>query len=39
MKAEDIMTREVISVRPDTPAETVAQLLTRHRITGRPVTK
>lgn len=37
MTAEDIVTREVITVRPDTPVETVARLLTNHHIGGMPV--
>ncbi|MCS0636893.1 CBS domain-containing protein [Streptomyces sp. LP05-1] len=33
----EMMTREVVRVRPDTPAEEVAGLLAGHRITGVPV--
>lgn len=37
MKAKDIMTREVITVRPDTTVEAIARLLAEHRISGVPV--
>ncbi len=33
----DVMTRSVLSVRPDTPLKEVAQLLIEHRISGLPV--
>jgi len=36
-KAKDIMTREVISVGPETPITEVAGLLLEHRINGAPV--
>lgn len=35
--ARDIMTGNVISVRPDTPVDRIARLLTEHQITGMPV--
>jgi CBS domain-containing protein len=35
----DIMTREVISVSPDTPLKAVAELLVDRRISGVPVTE
>jgi CBS-domain-containing membrane protein len=38
MKVHEIMTRNVISVTPDTPVREVAQILDRHRISGVPVT-
>jgi CBS domain-containing protein len=37
MKSKDIMTGEVITVTPETTVETIAQLLTAHRIGGVPV--
>lgn len=37
MKAKDIMTRDVITVRPDTSVEVIARLLTEHHISGVPV--
>ena len=37
MKAKDIMTRDVITVRPNTTVEDIAHLLTKHRIGGVPV--
>lgn len=37
MKAKDIMTRNVITVTPDANVETIAGLLTKHRIGGVPV--
>ena len=37
MKAKDIMTRDVITVRPTTTVEDIAHLLTKHRIGGVPV--
>jgi CBS domain-containing protein len=33
----DVMTRSVLSVRPDTPIKEVAELLIKHRISGLPV--
>lgn len=37
LTAADIMTREVISVAPDTTLREIAELLIRHRISGVPV--
>lgn len=37
MIARDIMTRRVITIRPDTSAQEAAQLLDHHRISGLPV--
>ncbi len=37
MKANEIMTREVISVRPDTPTRQIARLLLDHGISAVPV--
>jgi CBS domain-containing protein len=37
MKAQDIMSREVISVAPDTPVREIAALMTEKRISGVPV--
>jgi CBS domain-containing protein len=37
MKASEIMTREVISVRPDTPVQQIARLLLDHGISAVPV--
>ena len=37
LKAADFMTRKVIAVRPDTPAQTIAMLLFRHGISAVPV--
>ena len=37
MKAKDIMTRDVRTVRPDTTVEAIARLLTEHRISCVPV--
>lgn len=37
MKVRDVMTREVISVSPETPLRDVAALLAEHRISGVPV--
>jgi CBS domain-containing protein len=37
MKALDIMTTDIVSVRPDTPVSDIAQLLTDRRISGVPV--
>jgi CBS domain-containing protein len=34
MRVQDVMTRSVISVRPDTPLREVARLLDEHRISG-----
>ncbi len=38
LKAKDIMTRNVISVKPDTSLEEVAQILAENGISGVPVT-
>jgi CBS domain-containing protein len=37
MIARDIMTRRVITIRPDASAQEAAQLLDHHRISGLPV--
>ncbi len=37
MKAKEIMSREVVSVSPDTTVEAIARLLSAHRISGVPV--
>ncbi len=37
MKAQDIMTRKVITVRPDTSIREIAALMVKHRISGLPV--
>jgi CBS domain-containing protein len=37
MKIEDVMTRKVITVRPDTPIHEAARLMTQHRVSGLPV--
>ncbi len=37
MKARDIMTGDVVSVRPDTPTRNVARLLLEHHISAVPV--
>lgn len=37
MTARDIMTREVVTVTPDTPVEELAKVLTDRRISGVPV--
>jgi CBS domain-containing protein len=37
MKVETVMTRDVITVAPDTPLKAVAQLLVANRISGVPV--
>jgi CBS domain-containing protein len=37
MIARDIMTRKVITIRPDASAQEAAQLLDRNRISGLPV--
>jgi CBS-domain-containing membrane protein len=38
MKAKDIMTRDVVTVRPNASVHEVAALMARHRISGIPVT-
>lgn len=37
MKAQDIMTRDVIAVQPDTPVHSIAAQMTEKRISGVPV--
>lgn len=37
MKVKEIMTRQVISIRPDTTVEEIARLLVTHRINALPV--
>ncbi len=37
LKAKDIMTKQVITVAPDTPVKEVAKTLWEHRINGVPV--
>jgi CBS-domain-containing membrane protein len=37
LKAKDIMTRDVITVKPDTTIEDLARLLMKHQINGTPV--
>jgi CBS-domain-containing membrane protein len=37
MKALDIMTKDVVSVRPETPVRDIAALMTEKRISGLPV--
>lgn len=37
LKVQDVMTRSVISVRPETPLKDVARLMIDHRISGLPV--
>jgi CBS domain-containing protein len=37
MKVEDMMTRDVITVAPQSPLKAVAETLARHRISGVPV--
>jgi len=39
LKAKDIMTKEVISVRRDTPVRQALQLMLVHEISGLPVVK
>ena len=36
-KAEDIMTKDVITVKPETTVEELARLLIEHKISGAPV--
>jgi CBS domain-containing protein len=38
MKAQDIMTREVVTIKPNASVHEVATLLAKHRISGIPVT-
>lgn len=35
--AEDIMTRQVVTLTPDTPIHTAMEVLLKHRISGAPV--
>lgn len=37
MKAYQVMTENVVSVRPDTPVDEIAHLLVAHRVSGVPV--
>ena len=37
LKANDIMTKDVITVRPEANVEELARLLMKHRISGVPV--
>ncbi len=37
LKVRDLMTGEVVTVRPTTPIKDVARLLIEHRISGMPV--
>ena len=37
MKVKRVMTRKVVTVGPDTPLKTVAEILADHRISGAPV--
>ncbi|MCE5194018.1 MAG: CBS domain-containing protein [Nitrospiraceae bacterium] len=37
IKAKDIMTRDVVTVKIDTPLEELAEMLTKHKISGAPV--
>jgi len=37
MKARDIMTRTVVTVKPETTIEELAKILAEHRISGAPV--
>ncbi|GAB4539522.1 MAG: CBS domain-containing protein [Thermodesulfovibrionia bacterium] len=37
LKAKDIMTRDVITIRPDATVEELARLLIEHKISGVPV--
>lgn len=37
MQVQDVMTRKVVTVRPDTPAPEIARLLVDNRISGVPV--
>jgi CBS-domain-containing membrane protein len=38
-KVADVMTRDVITVTPEIPAETIARLIERHRIKRVPVVR
>ena len=37
MRAREIMSTPVVTVRPETPLKEVAELMAKHRITGVPV--
>ena len=37
MRASDVMTKQVLTVKPDTPVREVAALLSEHGISGVPV--
>src|SRR5450759_3673249 len=37
MRIDELMTRDVVAVRPETPLKDVARLLMKHRIGGVPV--
>lgn len=37
MKAKDVMTKDIIKIKPDTPALEAIDLLLQHRISGLPV--
>lgn len=37
LRAKDVMSHPVITVRPDTPIPEIAKILTEHRISGAPV--
>lgn len=37
MRAQDVMTTQVITVRPDAPVREVARIMVEHRISGLPV--
>lgn len=37
LKAKDIMTKEVVTIRPDATVEELAHILTEHKISGIPV--
>lgn len=37
MRVSDVMSRTVVTVAPETPVKTIAELLQRHRISGLPV--
>jgi CBS domain-containing protein len=39
MKVRELMTKDVVSVRPDTPLREAAALLVEHKISGVPVTR
>jgi len=37
MQAQDVMTKQVVTVEPGTPVEAIARLMVEHRISGVPV--